>query len=493
MRPTQIAALAALAIAGAAYYSAVSLLLHHSFHSNGWDLGIFEQVLWNTSEGRWFEYSFRQMRYLGDHWQPALVLFVPLDWLFDGADPLLVAQGVGIGLAVVPLWDATRRLVDERWAWCTSVAYLLSLGVARAANYDFHPEAFMPLLLFSGLWTLAAGRRREFAWVCVALLVMKEDGVLSVLALSWIAYLSFGWKRIARLTAASGIAYAVVVSVAVMPFFLGGNKNPLNERYGYLLPQNALTSPWSAVSGVFEHLISLSAFGAVLLVLTAAAFLPLLRPRLLPALAVVTLPPLLSDQFSQSRLDLHYLAVPMSMALVVAIVSARDLPSILERFAPADVPRATRWVPVALPVIAVILFAWKSPLPPSFAADTTRFDVDEHSRIASRFLERIPPKARVSAQATLVPHLAERQRILEFPRVSDAEYVVLDEKRAVPGYDLPGFEECASALPQMGFTIVAEEDGLSLWRRTNLVYERMERCHFVRDRAPGWWRSPPGW
>ncbi len=481
MRPTTLIALAAVAIAGAAYYATMSLLLHHSFHSYGWDLGIFEQVLWNTSEGRWFEYSFRQMRYLGDHWQPSLLLLVPLDWLFDGSDALLIAQAVGIGAAVFPLFAATRKLLDTPWAWAAVGAYILSLGVVRAANYDFHPESFMPLLLFTALWMLASERRIGFLVTCLGLLLMKEDGVLSVLAFAWIAWVGFGRTKEARIAAAGGVLYAATVSIAVMPFFLGPAGNPLNERYGYLLPGNAIRSPISAATEVVEHLLEPTALGAMLLVLVSAALIPLLRPKLLPALAVVVIPPLLSNQGAQSSLHLHYLVVPMSMALAVGLVAARQLRGSNE----LRLKGVLTGAPAALPLIAVLLFAWKSPLPPSFASDTSRFDVDAHSAAAKRVIAQVPVDAKVSAQATLVPHLAERKRILEFPRVGNAEWVVIDSYRDVPSYDLPGFAECRDLLPAMGFVLVSEEDGVSLWHKQHRAFALQPLCHFVPDRVSG--------
>ena len=60
------------------------------------------------------------------------------------------------------------------------------------------------------------------------------------------------------------------------------------------------------------------------MVLASAAFLPLLAPRLLPVLALVTLLPLLSKEPGQGALLLHYLLVPSLVALVIALVVARE-------------------------------------------------------------------------------------------------------------------------------------------------------------------------
>ena len=83
----------------AGYWATCSLLIHRSFHSNGWDLGLIDQVLWNSAHGRLFEDSFRAISYAGDHWQPFLLVLVPLKWLHSGPEGLMVTQVVVLAAA----------------------------------------------------------------------------------------------------------------------------------------------------------------------------------------------------------------------------------------------------------------------------------------------------------------------------------------------------------------------------------------------------------
>jgi len=78
----------------------------------------------------------------------------------------------------------------------------------------------------------------------------------------------------------------------------------------------------------------------------------------------------------------------------------------------------------------------------------------------------VPGGVPVSAQATYVPHLSHREHIYEFPRIEDADWILLDEKRPVPSYDQHGFDDCRRELPALGFDIVRQEDHITLWQRT---------------------------
>lgn len=465
-RPSPVAAVGLVAAVFAAFYATCSLLIHASFHSNGWDLGLIEQVVWNTAHGDLFEYSFRSMNYAGDHWQPLLLVVVPLQWLFGGPEALLVFQAIVLAAAAVPLFLAVRRLAGEVAGYALVAAYLLSLGVARAVDFDFHLEVVAPLLAFVALWALAAGRRAAFVGSALALLPMKEDGALLVLALCWLAWFAFGWRRPAGWLALGAVVYGVVVTALVMPPLRGSTHSPITERYGYLgdsTPEMALTA-LTRPDLLWEQLNRAAAWEALALLLAGVAFLPLAVPKLWPAVVPIILLPLLSTHQPQGALELHYMLVPTVGMVLLAALALRDRPW-------QRLPRGDLWwrrgALVAVALTPVALFVWRSPLPPSFAAERDRFDVDGHAAAARAVVARIPADADVSAQSAFVAHLAERGHVYEFPRVGSADWVVVDAKRWVPGNDWEaGYAACRDALPRLGFDVVAEEDGITLWRRT---------------------------
>ena len=45
----------------------ITLSRHAGYQSNAYDLGFFDQITWNTSEGRIFETSFVKYNFLGQH------------------------------------------------------------------------------------------------------------------------------------------------------------------------------------------------------------------------------------------------------------------------------------------------------------------------------------------------------------------------------------------------------------------------------------------
>ncbi len=200
----------------AGYWATCSLLIHRSFHSNGWDLGLINQVLWNSAHGQLFEYSFRDISFAGDHWEPFLLILVPLKWLHSGPEGLLVVQAVVLAAAAIPLYAAARA-AGCRYAGALAGAYLLGLGVARAVSFDFHIEAFAPLLAFTALWGLTRGQRIVFVVAGLLVLTLKEDGALLTLALCWIAWFAFGERRSAAAVAVAAMIYGLVATAVIIP------------------------------------------------------------------------------------------------------------------------------------------------------------------------------------------------------------------------------------------------------------------------------------
>ena len=450
------------------YWTIFSLLIHRSFHSNGWDLGLINQVVWNSANGRFFEYSFRDISYAGDHWQPFLLVLVPLKWGHTGPEALLVIQAVALAAAAVPLYASARATGGYRVALALAVAYLLGLGAARAISSDFHVEAFAPLFAFTALWGLERGRTWVFVGPALLILTLKEDGALLTLALCWIAVFAYNRRAMPAAVAGIALAYGVQATTVIIPHFRGPDLNPFVERYGYLggSPASALWAMVAHPDRVITQFARPEALEATLIVVASAAFLPLLAPRLLPALIVVTVLPLLSNDPGQGSLGVHYLLVPTTVALLIGAVAVRERTWMaLVRGAPfGRSGHSTALVGTVLVAVPLILLMLKSPLPPSFAAELGRFDVDEHARIARSFVRDVPDDVVVSAQSPFVPHLSERRGIYQFPRVLDAQFVLVDRAGPVPLDDLAaGYDDCLAALPRLGFDEIRSEDGISLW------------------------------
>lgn len=158
----------------------------------GYDLAIFDQVVWNTAHGRWFEYSFNPHSYLGDHREWVLVLLAPLYWVVPHPVTLLVVQALAVSFTVVPLYRiavrAWRSAVPVAHAWYgramwaglgVVVLFLVHPSVHGVLIYEFHALT-LTLPLVCWLWDAVQRGRLGQMWVWATLLLLIRDDVALV-------------------------------------------------------------------------------------------------------------------------------------------------------------------------------------------------------------------------------------------------------------------------------------------------------------------------
>lgn len=445
------------------YYFVASLLLDLSLHHNGWDLGIFLQILYNGVHGNFFQYSFRSYNYLGDHFSPILVFLFPLG-LLKLTWPILAVQALSLSSAVVVLYLLCKEVLKSR-----GLSLLLSLSFAfnpytlQVINFDFHPDSFFPLFSFSIIYSLLKKRYRLAYLFFFLLLITREDTFLLVLPISVVALLKLREKKFALITFASAFSYFLLVNLIVMPLIRGPFGAAITEHYSYLgesagrIVINALRNPFLVASKLWEH----NALGTLMKFLGSNGFIALLNPMILISSLPIFLSHFLSNVPMRLALSGHYSAQPLVPLYLAGVFSLAFLNARFSAY-----PRLKILLPIYLAVFAVLSFSLLSPFPPSFTADPSRFTSNSHTRLFFKIKDLIPPDAAISTQSNLLPFFAFRKRIYQFPRIDDATYIFLDQKGSISEQSLEaGYWERLEHLGYLGFKLIKEEDSFKIYRR----------------------------
>jgi uncharacterized membrane protein len=458
-RWTEVAAYAAACLAAFTFIRR-AVERHRSFESNAYDFGFFDQIIWNTSQGRWFETSFTPYNFLGQHFQLVLLPFALAYRLGAGIEILLVTQALFVGAAAVPLYYATRRATSSGIAaLLLSLGFLFSASLHRGLDFDFHPELMSYFFVFLAVYSLVAARPLATIAALLPVLALKEDMPM-ILAAFAVLLFARGFRREGAALFGIAAAYAIVVVLVVMPWIRGGSGD-LTERYGYLIAESTW---WSIVPDVtvraMQHLWPepVESIGGLL---ASTGFVGLMNP-----LAVfVALPSFLlaglSDHPQQSRLELHYATAPLALTWV-AVVLGIGWMSRLRVARQSVLPPGAIGAGIVVGAAFATFLLW-SPYSPR----TTHFAPSAaHREIIGQALAAIPPDAVVSAQGTLLPHLSQRQHIYEFPRVGDAEYIIVDSSLPTTGQTREaGYERGIASLEGRGYDLIFDVDGVQVFRR----------------------------
>jgi len=455
----------------AAGFSALSVLRQDAFNTGRFDMGNMVQAVWSTAHGHFLRVTSlqgEQISRLAAHFDPILVLFAPLWWIWPSPDMLVVVQAVAVALGALPVfWLARKHLRSERAGFGFALAYLLYPPVQWLTLNEFHPVALAcPLLLFS-FWYLDEDRLLPFAAFAVLAATTKEEIALVTAFFGiWYAVRRRRWVT-GGVIAAAGVAVSAIAIGVVIPHFNHGSGSSFYARYGDVggspggVLHTAATRPWLLVEKAFgrgfHYLVDLLVpLGGLW------ALAPLALLAVLPELAIN----LLSRTPAQTSIHFHYTAGEIPPLVIASVLGA----AWLARRRP-DIGSSLATGAVALCLLANYyqgaIPLWAS-LPGGSLYQQHDTLVTAHDRIAQEALRLIPKDGVVSATNAFGAHLSARRRVLSLPKLSDATWVAADETH--PSYadrtaPIPSANDLAALRRNPDWRLVFERDGILVFRR----------------------------
>ncbi len=274
------------------------------------DILYTENALWSSLRGRLLGQSFLTVPYLGTHFSPALLLWLPSYSLHPSPYTVAVLHAVTMAIGAWPIWLLARRELGEEWislivgltVLCTPYALLTALD---SPYPDAIGYAAMGFLLY-GLQS----RRAIITWLALAVtLLFREDYGLAVAGVGLYLISQQGRRRLGLVLLVGGCLWSAVLIGVVMPPIGGGpyTHGGINPRLGdgpASILMGALRDPALA----FREMTASPRPDYLLWLLLPFSFVPLLAPsRLLAGLPLVARN-LLTAAPNRSMLVTHYSA-----------------------------------------------------------------------------------------------------------------------------------------------------------------------------------------
>jgi uncharacterized membrane protein len=424
-RPWSIVVL--LTVIYIAAYSYFTINRHYEFNSCAHDLGIMDQVVWNTAQGRPFASSFEVSNRFADHVQPLLALLAPLYWIYPRVEVLLVVQTVILALGALPtFWLARYYLKDVVAGWIFAALYLAYPALGFFNRFDFHGEAIVvPLLL---LCFVAIARRKTTLMSLTLFLILlgKEEMGLTV---SFVGlYLFFfvkGYRKSGAFWAVAGAAYSFLAMFIVIPYFRNAPSDTL-VRYTWLgnTPLQMIGTLLTRPLYVIQRVPLPSLLWYLLQMTMPLAFAPFLSPQTLLLVLPSLLYNFLSSNEAQHEIYLIYTAIQIPVFFISGILGTRWLieRGIAERVVALLFPGLkARVAPLPLVLFPMIVFTVSSfvivnPFTEQIREPFWLFRLD-NAQSVRRAIALIPPEGSVLAAQAYVPHLSHRQMIQMYPAV----------------------------------------------------------------------------
>jgi uncharacterized membrane protein len=472
----------ALVLLYAAFFGSLALIRHWAFHSTALDLGVFDQVLWNTVHGRFMESTLSLERcdphsFFLDHFSPALLLIVPFYVVVPRPETLIVFQTVALALGALPIYLLARHCLarsDERLVWVA--AYVLSAPLAWITFYDFHEISIAVFPLGLAIYFYARRRTIPLLLSLGAAFLVKEELPLIGIGFGIALLGQRRWKLGAVVIVASAVAFLLILKI-IIPAFGGGAPYQYLGRYASLgadelqIARTLLLDPLRVLGVLLTGDLG-AKIVFVLLLLGPGLFLALrAKWALVPAIIPLGYL-LLSDYPGEHTHHNQYGAPLIPLALGASILGFATLPQTV---------RLRRWLTGAalLATVGLSVVFGAIPFTPDFTDAFLRGRADRAPAEGSMLVREaryepflpaiaaIPPDAAIASRDFFTTQVSQRRLNYHLTGLDPcaAEYVVLDyADPSVNRNEQRHLAEVAT-LKTQGYDEIATGKGLSLLHR----------------------------
>jgi uncharacterized membrane protein len=469
-------------VAYSAALSVLSIARHWGFYSLE-DAGAFPQMFWSTLHGKFLytdlpglgRFAFTPHNYLGEHFSPIILLFLPVYAAWQRPEVLLVLQSVVLGLAALPLYGLVYdRFGDRFLATSFAVAWLMSPFVWQSNIADFHPDTFQPLIIFSAFLYLFRRRARPYLAFIGLSLLCKEDAFVHVVAIGLFALVALRATAAGAYTVVLAGVWALATFKLFMPLFGGGMAYVDHYAdFGRTLPA-VLTTLLLEPHRVLAHLVQPAIRSAIVWILSTLAFLPLLSPLALMAAVLPAMERLLASLPHIHTLSWYYSMPVLPMLFVAALLGASNAVRLIRSDgAPGRWPC---WIGALLVVATLVTgaalgFGITGPFALSMPRPTMSRDgwlwVSGRDAAIRKLLAGVPESVSVSTSPYIAAHVSGRFNLRIYPyRPLDRDVILLDLYGRKHPADLPDYQcEIVKVLSGGEYGVVEYLDGFVYLRR----------------------------
>jgi uncharacterized membrane protein len=445
----------------------LTLHRYYSFYAS-YDQGIFNQVFWNGTHGRFFqsslssalstnvvhqgEYPTVDYHRLGQHFTPALLLWLPIYALFPSPVTLTVLQVTFITAAGLILYILARQYLEPPISALITVSFYSANAVIGPTLGNFHDISQLPLFIFSLLLAMEKRWWWLFWVMAILILTIREDSGIALFGVGVYMIFSKRYRVKGLIVCLLSFSYIILLTNLIMPLFSEDiSERFMMERFGQYAEGNEastleilwgmISNPWlliqelfTPVWGTFKYLLG--------------QWLPLaFIPAISPAAWMVAGFPLLKLFLAKGE---SVLAITIRYALTV--VPGLFYGSILwwssyqkNTDFPGKLPNPI-FKNIWLFCIGLSLFFTLTSNPNRTLSFLIPDAVDpwvhvplhqqwSHAGDIRPLLKQIPDDASVATTTYIIPHVSSRREVLRFPQyqlVNDAgeliqvNYILVD-------------------------------------------------------------------
>jgi len=451
----------------------LTLHRHFSFYSS-YDQGIFNQVFWNGIHGNFFQSTLSSQlstniihggevpdvgyHRLGQHFTPALLLWLPIYYLFPNPATLTVLQVTFVTAAGLVLYALARVYLEPAIATLITISFYGANAVIGPTLGNFHDISQIPLFVFSLL--LAMEKRCWWLFILfgICVLAVREDSGITLFGVGVYLILSRRYPRIGFAVCLTSVVYVLTLTNVIMPLFSDDiSKRFMLENFGQYaegdqastleILVNMITNPGLLIQEIFSPFFD--TFKYLLGQWLPLAFIPVFAP----AAWAISLFPLLKLFLSKGDLVLS-ISIRYAMSVTPGLFYGSilwwsgqgwgNLGHSVKKIQPRKLRPKFRRFWIFCICLSTFFTVTSNPsdtlyfLIPTAIKPLVYVSAPQQWEYAARIkglLAKIPEDASVSGTTFLIPHLSSRREVIRLPgleikndqqEINQVDYIIAD-------------------------------------------------------------------
>lgn len=438
---------------------ALGLHRYYSFYAS-YDQGIFNQVFWNSIHGNLFQSSLSSAlsanvvhnneipevfyHRLGQHFTPALMLWMPIYALFPSPVTLTVLMVTLVTAGGLVLYVLARQYLEPPLSAAIAISFYCANAVIGPTLANFHDICQIPLFMFSLLLAMEKRWWILFWFLAICILGVREDSGIILFGVGIYLILSKRYPQIGLSICILSFGYIILLTNLIMPLFSPDiSQRFMIERFGqYADGEEASTLQiiWGMVRNPGNLLLELfTPFGDTVKYLLGQ-WLPLaLVPAIAPESWMIAGFPLLKLFLAKGESVLS-ITIRYAMTVVPGLFygailwwgrTAQKYPTVNQLVFPPDffrLPSKLHFGKFWVICLSLSLFftVTSNPnrtlwflIPDSVTpwVQVSWIKQWQHVGELRSILAQIPSDVSVSTTTYIVPHLSSRREVLRLPRL----------------------------------------------------------------------------
>ncbi|MFN4083933.1 MAG: DUF2079 domain-containing protein [Bacteroidia bacterium] len=474
-------------------YSLVSFVNHYNLQTNAIDLGLYNNALYSYTHFK-LNYSplleplFPHRNQLADHFDIFLILISPLYHVF-GSNTLLFIQIISVLIGGLGIYKFSKQYHKEKYIPALAMLHFFCMwGIFSALSFDYH-SIVIAAMMIPWIYYLSNTDNRLFLIAVTTIAIICKENVALLLFMVFLGLMLLHYKNKKKLIlmgvlAVCSLFYFYIVMKIIMPALLPSGVNYHHFEYSALGEnfkeafKTIITKPLYVFNLLFSDPdLQQITYGIKpethFYVLFSGGFSFFLNPVLLFPALVIYAQKLFHNDFGKWGILVHY-----SIEFVPLIILSFYM--WLSRFK-TKIKYILSIVFISSSItLTVNLFynpysKWHNRRQLNlFDKNHYKIEFDAHKVI--KLIKNVPKNLKVSSSTKLVPHLAFRDTIYQFPFYGNADLIIL-----LKDFDdrFPVNEE---TFQQKIIDLQTDSNWVNCYNKNNLlVFKRKELDYCITD------------